>query len=87
MKNCLPKSSFLSSPVSTARKYASAKNTMNETDAGQCPTPMNMLKVEISHGSDRHLIELNMDEDIRVCHLQQEITERTGVHPCNQRIY
>ena len=52
-----------------------------------CSSTMNMLKVEVTHGSDRHSIELNADEDIRVCHLQNEIAQRTGVHPCNQRIY
>ena len=48
---------------------------------------MNLLKVEVAHGSDRHIIELALDEEIRVCHLQNEITERTGVQPCFQRIY
>ena len=55
--------------------------------SNSCRSPNNLLKVEVAHGSDRHLIELHMNDDIRVCHLQNEIAEITGVHPCNQRIY
>ncbi|CAF1630229.1 unnamed protein product, partial [Didymodactylos carnosus] len=33
----------------------------------------NVLKVEVAHGSDRHQIQLNCDQDIKVSHLQDEI--------------